>query len=249
MIELSAIQDGLVQGEFFLEYLPICSLTSNRCIGAEALIRWRRGSTVLLPGEFLPQIADTPLSGFLTYWVIETVGRELGGWLRAHPGVRIHLNVPPAILGRGGVAYAVTQAGLMDVANQIVLEVTEQDIPDKLGVQALSLAGRYGIHVALDDVGVADENLAVFSRVHVDILKIDKSLVDQLRDEEELPHWLKALSALLSVTQLQVIVEGVEQEVQVNKLKAAGIEFAQGFYFSPPLSAEAFEVFARSRQQ
>ena len=67
MSELSAIQDGLAQGEFFLAYLPICSLTSNRCLGAEALIRWRRGSTVLLPGAFLPQVADTPLSGFLTY--------------------------------------------------------------------------------------------------------------------------------------------------------------------------------------
>jgi sensor c-di-GMP phosphodiesterase-like protein len=248
MLERNAIQDGLAHGEFFLEYLPICSLTTNHCLGAEALIRWRRGSTVLLPGEFLPQVDNTPLAGLVTYWVIETVGRELGGWLRVHPGVRIHLNVPPAILGRGGVAYAVTQAGLLDVAHQLVLEVTEQDIPDKLGVQALSMAGRYGIHVALDDVGVADENLAVFARAHVDILKIDKSLVDQLCDEDELPPWLKALSALRAVTQLQVIVEGVEQEVQVTKLKAAGIELAQGFYFSPPLSAEAFEVFARSRQ-
>ena len=135
-----------------------------------------------------------------------------------------HLNVPPAILGRGGVAYAITQAGLMDVAPQLVLEVTEQDIPDKLGIQALRLARRYGIHVALDDVGVADEHLAVFARVPVDILKIDKSLVDQLRDEDELPPWLKALSALLPVTPLQVIVEGVEQEGQVTKLKAARIQ-------------------------
>src|SRR5215472_5801590 len=88
MSELSAIQDGLDQGEFFLEYLPICSLTSNRCLGAEALIRWRRGSTVLLPGAFLPQVDNTPLAGFLTYWVIETVGRELGGGrrVRHHPG-------------------------------------------------------------------------------------------------------------------------------------------------------------------
>jgi sensor c-di-GMP phosphodiesterase-like protein len=102
MSELSAIQDGLVQGEFFLEYLPICSLRSHRCLGAEALIRWRRGATVLLPGAFLPQVADTPLAGFLTYWVIETVGRELGGWLRAHPDGRLHLNVPPPSWGGGG---------------------------------------------------------------------------------------------------------------------------------------------------
>src|SRR5262249_26635474 len=152
--ELSAIQGGLAQGEFFLEYLPICSLRTYRCVGAEALIRWRRGTMVLLPGAFMPQVDNTPMAGLLTYWVIETVGQELGGWLRAHPDFRLHLNVPPAILGRGGVAYAVTKAGLLDVAPQIVLEVTEQAIPDTLGVQALSLARRYGVHVALDDVGV-----------------------------------------------------------------------------------------------
>ena len=86
MIELNAIQEGLAKGEFFLEYQPICSLKSNHCVGAEALSRWRRGPTVVPPDEFIPYIENTPLSGLLTYWVIETVGRELGSWLRAHAG-------------------------------------------------------------------------------------------------------------------------------------------------------------------
>jgi sensor c-di-GMP phosphodiesterase-like protein len=89
MIELNAIQEGLAKGEFFLEYQPICSLKSNYCVGAEALIRWRRGPTVLLSDEFIPHVENTPLSGQLTYWVIETVGRELRGWLRAHAGVYV----------------------------------------------------------------------------------------------------------------------------------------------------------------
>jgi hypothetical protein len=112
-------------------------------------------------------------------WGVYAFNADTGAYFRyLCPVTNKGLNVPPAILGRGGVAYAITQAGLMDVAPQLVLEVTEQDIPDKLGVQALSLAGRYGIHVALDDVGVADENLAVFARAHIDILEIDKSLVE-----------------------------------------------------------------------
>jgi len=248
MIELGEIQEGLAKEEFFLEYLPICSLKSNRCVGAEALIRWRRGSTVLLPGEFIPRVENTPFSGLLTYWVIETVGRELGSWLRTHAGVRLHINVPPEILGRGGIAYAVAKAGLMDVAHKIVLEVTERGVPDKLGIEALTAAGRYGIQVALDDVGVEAENLAVLSRAHIDIIKIDKSLADKLCDEDGLPQWLQVLSAILRVMPLQVIIEGVESEGQVEKLKEAGIELVQGLYFSPPLSAEAFAAFARSRQ-
>src|SRR5262249_8767586 len=210
MIELGAIQEGLARGEFFLEYLPTCSLRNNRCVGAEALIRWRRGSTVLLPGEFIPRVENTPLSGLLTYWVVETAGRGLGRGLRAHACVHLRIKGPPEILGRGGVAYAATKAGLMEVAHKIVLEVTERGVPDKLGIQALTDAGRYGIQVALDDFGSAAENLTVLCRAHIDIIKIDKSLVDQLRDEDELPQWLKALSAFLQVTPLQVIVEGVE---------------------------------------
>ena len=246
MIDLNAIQEGLAKDEFFLEYQPICSLKSNRCVGAEALSRWRRGSTVLLPAEFMPRVENTPLSGLLTYWVIETVGRELGGWLRAHAGVHIHINIPPEILGRGGVAYAATKAGLMDVAGKIVLEVTEKGVPDKLGIQALTNAGRYGTQIALDDFGLTNENLALLSRSHIDIIKVDKSLVDQLRAENERPQWLEALSALLRVMPLQVIAEGVESKVQAEKLKEAGIELVQGWYFSLPLGAQAFEAFART---
>jgi len=77
VITLDAIQAGLTQGEFFLEYLPTVSLADNRCVGAEALARWRRPSGVVTPDVFIPLIEQTPLSGLLTYWVIETVAKEL----------------------------------------------------------------------------------------------------------------------------------------------------------------------------
>ena len=221
MIELNAIQEGLAKGEFFLEYQPICSLKSNRCVGAEALSRWRRGPTVIPPGEFIPAIENTPLSGALTYWVIETVGRELGGWLRAHAGVHVSINVPPEILGRGGVAYAATKAGLMDVAHKIVLEVTERRVPDKLGLQALTLAGRYGSAGRVGRLWRGGREPRGALPRALDILKVDKSLVDQLGGEDARPPWLEALSALVRVTPLQVIAEGVESEGQVDKAQGS----------------------------
>ncbi|HMJ83656.1 MAG TPA: EAL domain-containing protein, partial [Vicinamibacterales bacterium] len=84
MISLDTIRDGLAQGEFFLEYLPTVTLADGRCVGAEALSRWRRSSGVLQPEEFIHLIEGTHLSGMLTYWVFETVAKELGGWLRVH---------------------------------------------------------------------------------------------------------------------------------------------------------------------
>ena len=125
MTQVDAIHDGLVQGEFFLEYLPTVSLDDGRCVGAEALARWRRSSGVVQPDEFMPFIEGTYLSGLLTYWVLETVSEELGDWLRIHKELDIGINVPPEILGRGGLEYASTKAGVSDLRDQVVLEPAE----------------------------------------------------------------------------------------------------------------------------
>src|SRR5215212_380086 len=106
MINVDTIHAGLAQGEFFLEYLPTISLADGRCVGAEALVRWRRPSGVVPPGDFIPLIEGTLVSGLLTYWVFETVGKELGDWLRGHTEAHISINVPPELLGRGGLEYA-----------------------------------------------------------------------------------------------------------------------------------------------
>src|SRR4249920_2965802 len=130
MISADAIQDGLVQGEFFLEYLPTISLADGRCVGAEALARWRRPSGVLQPSEFIPFVEGTHLAGMLTYWVLETVSAELGDWLRAHEELKIGINVPPEVLGRGGLEHAATKTGVSEIRKQIILEITERGVPD-----------------------------------------------------------------------------------------------------------------------
>ena len=152
MISLDAIRAGLTGGEFFLEYMPIVSLADGRCVGAEALTRWRRASGLVQPDEFIELIEGTHLSGTLTYWVIETMAKELGDWLRAHKDAFLSVNVPPEILGRGGLEYAAMKTGFSELRNQIIIEVTERGIPDNLGVATLEAASRSGVRVALDDV-------------------------------------------------------------------------------------------------
>ena len=242
MISADAIHDGLVQGEFFLEYLPTVSLADGRCTGAEALARWRRSSGVVQPDDFIPIIEGTHLSGMLTYWVFETVAKELGDWLRVHKELDISINVPPEILGRGGLEYAAAKTGLSEIRNQIILEVTERGIPDNLGVAALEAASRSGVRIALDDVTLSGTNLAILSRCTFDMIKTDRSLVDQITPECPSPAWLSGLSALLHSARVAVIAEGVQTEAQADALRAAGISMAQGFYFSPPISAEQLKA-------
>jgi sensor c-di-GMP phosphodiesterase-like protein len=249
MIDAAEIRNGLKRGEFFLEYLPTISLVDGRWIGAEALIRWRRPTGVVPPGEFIPLIERTLLSGLVTYWVIETVTTELGDWLAANPSVHVSINAPPELLGRGGLEYAATKAGLVKHAEQVILEVTERGMPDYLGVEAINQGRRGRGKIALDDATfVSGANLAILVRCKFDIVKLDKSLIDQITPLCTAPEWLRSITALLESSQVMVIAEGVETEQQVAILRAAGIQAAQGFYFSRPIPVEAFKAAFHERE-
>jgi len=240
MIDLEMIRAGLDSNEFFLEYLPIVSLEPERCVGAEALLRWQRSTGVVFPDDFVRLVENTPLSGLLTYWVIDRVAAEMGDWLRKHDGVEMHINVPPEILGRGGLEYAAQKSGLYDVRHKLVLEITERGVPDQLGLHAIDLAARQGVRVALDDVRIDPASVMVLSRCNAQIIKIDKSVLLDNGVEGAMPRWAEALSVLLKTTDLEVIAEGVETAEQLAMLKTAGVRRVQGHYFSRPLRAAAF---------
>jgi len=246
MIDLEMIRDGLDGGEFFLEYLPIVSLEPQRCVGAEALLRWQRPTGVVFPDDFVRLVENTPLSGLMTYWVIDRVAAEMGDWLRKHDGIEMHINVPPEILGRGGLEYAAQKSGLSDVRHKIVLEITERGVPDQLGLQAIDLAARQGVRVALDDVRIDPASVMVLSRCNAQIIKIDKSVLLDNGEGGAMPRWAEALSVLLKTTDLEVIAEGVETAEQLAMLKTAGVRRVQGHYFSPPLRAAAFLDYCRN---
>ncbi|HSC06200.1 MAG TPA: EAL domain-containing protein [Steroidobacteraceae bacterium] len=240
---LDEIRLALEKREFFLVYLPIVSLFDGRCVGAEALIRWRRGAEIVVDAcEFIPSTEGTPLSGVITYWVIDTVAAEIGGWLVHNPDALISFNIPPEILGRGGLQYAAVKSGLRSRVRQVILEITERGVPDQLGLDALNSVADTGARVALDDVTLSGANLALLTRCNFDMIKIDRALVAQLTSGDVLPTWLGGLKTLLqTATSLQVIAEGVENAHQAEVLRTAGVQMAQGHHFSAPLPAAAYK--------
>jgi sensor c-di-GMP phosphodiesterase-like protein len=240
-MDLNTIRSALEAREFFLVYQPIVFLRERVCFGAEALIRWRRGDKVLTASEFIPLTENTPLSGMLTYWVIDTVAADLADWLAGNDTVHISINVPPEILGRGGLDYAATKSGLRKHIKQMIVEVTERGVPDQLGLDALNAIPGTGARVALDDTTLSGSNLALLTRCNFDFIKIDRLLVAELALDRPPAPWLNGLTALLQTTSLQVIAEGVETEYQAETLRAAGVQLAQGHHFSAPLSARDFK--------
>jgi sensor c-di-GMP phosphodiesterase-like protein len=237
MITAEDVRAGLERGEIFVTYLPTVTLENARCIGAEALVRWKRGPEILPGGDFIPVIENTPMSGAITYWVIDTVATELGEWLGEHSDAHISINVPPEILGRGGLEYAATRSGLRARVGQIILEITERGVPDRLGLEALNSMAMHGVKLALDDTMLTGANLALLARCNFKILKLDRQLVGNLKPDAPAPAWLEGLSSLLRTSRLQVVAEGVESDYQAETLLAAGVQMAQGYLFSMPLTA------------
>ena len=246
-LDLNAVAVAFERREFFLKYQPIVSLQDGRCLGAEALIRWKRpdGST-LDAGGFMPTVDRTPLSGIITYWVIDTVAGELNDWLDQNPGANIAINVPPEILGRGALDYAAKKSGLHARSGQLILEITERGVPDQQGLDALNRIPETGARVALDDTTLSGTNLALLLRCRFDFVKVDQSLIQQIGGDGR-PAWLDGLAALLDRTSLQIVAEGVETVAQAEVLKSAGVQWGQGHLLSPPLSLDAFvEYYARA---
>ena len=248
MITPRDIRAGLTKREFFLEYQPIVALQTGDCVGCEALLRWRRGNQVIGPADFIPLAEESSLIGLLTYQVVEIAARELGPWLLAHPHLFIGINLPPSLLGRGGIEYAAQQTGYAQtLRRQLVLEVTERGIPDSIGLAEMEAAAQTGVRFAMDDVMLDGGNLAVLARARFHIIKIDRMQVTEIVPGDELPEWLQGLAALRSAAELQVIAEGVETPEQERVLREAGIPMAQGYLFSPPVSATAVQLFRANR--
>jgi sensor c-di-GMP phosphodiesterase-like protein len=226
--------------------MPTISLTDGRCTGAEALIRWQRDDTVVYPSDFIPGIEGTPFSGLITYWVIETIAKELHQWLREQNRVRISINVPPEIIGRGGLAYTAIREQLTDVLDKLMIEVTERGLLDAPGIFAINRAVQSNLLIALDDLVLNDASLLVLSRVACGVVKLDKSFTDEMLQPDWTDQKIAGIAALIRNGNLRVIAEGVETARQVEILKDAGVQMAQGWYFSRSLRAADFiDFFAR----
>ncbi len=240
MITLAEIETALDNNEFFLEYLPTIRLSDNRCVGAEALIRWQRNGVVVPPLDFIPLIEGSVLGGMITYWVIDKVAEELADWLDQHDDVHIGINVPPELWGRGGVFYTLKKSALKNNVSKVVFELSERGIPDRMGVQTI-LENISGAKMALDDMQLGEANILALAQLNVDYIKIDKSVIDLiLQDDWQSSLQKKQLNNCRYDSNHIYIAEGVESKKQVRELTKAGIQLAQGWYYSRSLKVADF---------
>jgi diguanylate cyclase (GGDEF)-like protein len=239
---MGELRRALDRGELIVEFQPKAELQTGRIVGVEALVRWvhpQRG--LLRPDEFLPLAEHTGLMKPLSRFVLETALRQCRAWQSAGLDLQVAVNL--------------TVANLLDLdlpddiaellrtfelePSRLELEVTESMImADPFRVrQVLTKLNDMGVRLAIDDFGIGYSSLAYLKRLPVDVLKIDKSFVMNMTEDQNDATIVRSTIDLARNLGLEVVAEGVESAQTWGALWAFGCHLAQGYYIGRPASA------------
>jgi diguanylate cyclase (GGDEF)-like protein/PAS domain S-box-containing protein len=238
--------------EFEVHYQPKVLLETGEIIGVEALVRWRHPDGDLLEAsQFILPAEETGLIDQIGLWVLKESCCQLKEWQERYPtkvglpfGLCVNLSAreiwQPDLAEK--VAGVLQETGLDPAC--LMLEITERTAKKdaEQTIAKLRELKELGVKLAIDDFGTGYCSLLYLEHTLLDILKIDRLIVHRERkDPEESDAILSAMTSMAHSLNLEVIVEGVETEEQVTKLKEMGCEMAQGHYFAEPLPSEGAE--------
>ena len=245
------IRTGLRKREFFVHYQPIVDLKTQELIGAEALLRWRRGDGGnVSPAIFIPAAEQAGEIQRITRYVMQQVGKEAGPLLRQFAGFHVSINFSSLDLAPGGPAdeLAPLLHALRVPPGGVMVEVTERGFLDaEVAGPLIRRLRAAGVEIAVDDFGTGYSSLSTLQSFEIDYLKIDKSFVDTIganaATSQVIPHIIHMGRSL----RLRMIAEGVETTDQADYLRSAGVEFAQGWLFGKPMPWSEMEALVRAQ--
>ncbi|OFJ47159.1 hypothetical protein BA896_022315 [Janthinobacterium lividum] len=249
---LGELKIAIERREFFVHYQAIIALDTGVCVGAEALIRWRRpDGSMIRPDLFIPVAEEGGLMLPITDQVIDCVIADMRAALQADRALHIAINLCASDIETGRVLDVLERAldGTGIEARQIWLEATERGFINVEAARAtIEKARARGHQVSIDDFGTGYSSLSSLQNLPLDSLKIDKSFVDTIGTDAATssvtPHIIDMARAL----SMQIVAEGIETQQQADYLRERKVEFGQGWLFAKALPAADFLTFYSKRR-
>ncbi len=248
------LREAVDNKEFFLAYQPTLDLRDMRPTGVEALIRWKhpvRG--IVQPDDFIPLLEETRLITEIGKWVLEEACAQGAAWRAAGYPIGMAVNVSGRQLDSDQVILDVEQAlshsGLDPEA--LTIEITETSLMRNIEETSRRLVAvkQLGVRIAIDDFGTGYSSLAHLQRFPVDALKIDRSFILGLKDNQEGETLIRTLVQLGKSLSIETFAEGIEQQQELSLLRGEDCDNGQGFLFARPLNVAATEKFLKDWAQ
>jgi diguanylate cyclase (GGDEF)-like protein/PAS domain S-box-containing protein len=238
------LRRAILDEQLVLHYQPTVDLTTHEITGFEALVRWQHPTRGLLaPAEFIGVAEQTGLVVPLGSWVLREACRAGAGMQTQWHSPSMAVNIAAQQLAKPDfvdeVVDALRESGLP--ASRLVLEITESVLLDDIKGTILALARlrSHGVRVAIDDFGTGYSSLAYLAQLPVDVLKVDKSFIDQVCGPSSDTSLVEAIIAMSRSMRLTTVAEGVEQAEQADWLRLASCSMGQGYLWSRPVELAA----------
>jgi diguanylate cyclase (GGDEF)-like protein/PAS domain S-box-containing protein len=248
-LELEAdLRKGVGRDDFRVEYQPIVNLVSGEVYGAEALVRWHHPTLgVIAPGRFVELAEETGLIIPIGRTVLREACERARDWRARYRGRR-PMQMSVNLSGRhfqdaslvDDVRDALHDSGLEPWA--LTLEITESVLMHRSDttLEKLRALKALGLNLAIDDFGTGYSSLGYLQQFPIDVLKIDRTFVDAVGNEDEDPVLARAIIALGRTLRIETVAEGIERAEQRDGLRALGCTLGQGFLFARPMTAADF---------
>lgn len=247
LITLNQLRQAINNDEFILYYQPKFDIKTREIIGMEGLIRWQNPKRGLVfPDEFIPLAEETGLIYAIGEWTLREACRQNKEWIdKGYKPRRVCVNIS---------ARQFQHYNFLDMVSNILeetklepwylgVEITETTAISDINytIDVLNRLKKLGVSVIMDDFGTGYSNLGYLSEMNIDELKIDKSFVWSLENNEKYREISKTIILLAKQFNIRVTAEGIESEEQLNILRELGSDTGQGYYFSRPIPPEELE--------
>ncbi len=248
---------AIERNELRVHYQPIVAMDTTEIVGFEALVRWQHPlHGLLFPGEFLKLAEETGLIVPISWWILRVACRQLHEWQRQIPGaaslwMSVNLSVRQLLQSDmvDQVRCILDETGLE--AHSLKLEITEHALMEygEVTTRLLTELRDMGIQLCIDDFGTGYSSLSYLQRFPIDVLKIDRSFINQIGDHGQRSEIVKTIIELVRILGLQAVAEGTETIHQARELQRLKCDFGQGWLFSKAVEAAEIETLIRQNRE